>query len=83
MRLIMTVEVARRSAIFCSAASALAAFLAESFSARFWASTERLAVEAASASVVWGRLCQYKFIQTYICACIDEEQSVPGDHIVS
>lgn len=51
MRLMTTVLEARLSACFCSAASALAVFFWASFSALFCASTERLAVEAARASV--------------------------------
>lgn len=54
MRLMVTMLAARLSACFCSAASALAVFLRASFSARFWASTERLAVDAARASASWG-----------------------------
>lgn len=50
MRLMTMTLLASLSACFCWAASALAAFFWESFSARFWASTEREAVAASRAS---------------------------------
>lgn len=43
-------EAARAEACFCSAWAALAAFLAESFVARFWASRESVEVAASRAS---------------------------------
>jgi hypothetical protein len=49
-RLIMMREAARAEACFCSACAALAAFLAESLLARFWASRERVEVAASRAS---------------------------------
>lgn len=48
----MTFDEAREEAFFASAASALAAFLAASFAARFWASRERELVCASRASDV-------------------------------
>ena len=50
-RLMMTFELLIVAACFASAASAFSAFLCASFSARFWASTEREDVAAARASV--------------------------------
>lgn len=49
-RLMVTMELAIVSSRFFSAASAFRAFLWASFSARFWASTEREEVAAARAS---------------------------------
>ena len=46
----VTTLLASRSACFCSAASALAAFFWASLAARFWASTDREAVAASRAS---------------------------------
>ncbi len=51
MRLIVTLEAERREEVFASAASALDAFFAASLAARFWASRDREAVWASSASV--------------------------------
>ena len=56
IRLMYTFDWARRSSSREAAAEALAAFFWESFSARFWASTERVAVAALRASVVGVRL---------------------------
>ena len=53
MRLMYTFEAARRSSSRAALADALAAFFCASFSARFWASTERVAVAAERASD-WG-----------------------------
>ena len=50
-RLMITLLDAMVAACFASAASALSAFLCASFSARFWASRERVEVAAARASV--------------------------------
>ena len=50
IRLMNTLEVALISAARVSCAAALEAFLAASFSARFWASTERVERFAFSAS---------------------------------
>ena len=50
----VTLDVASVCACLASAASALRAFLWASFSARFWASTERVEVAAARASSEWG-----------------------------
>jgi hypothetical protein len=50
-RLMITLEEESFSASLASAASALAAFFLASFSARFWASTDRVAVAASRASV--------------------------------
>lgn len=57
MRLIMIFEDARVSASRFSALAALLAFLTASFSARFWASTEREERFWASASVGVVRVC--------------------------
>jgi hypothetical protein len=54
IRLMVTMLDASLSACFCSAASALAAFLAASLAARSCAATEREAVAAVRASVVRG-----------------------------
>lgn len=66
MRLMVTTLAARLSACFCSAASAFAVFFCASFSARFWASTERLAVEAARASVFWEK-SQGQSCRLFLC----------------
>lgn len=76
----MTVLEARLSACFCSAASALAVFFWASFSARFCASTERLAVEAARASG-WGGGIR-KFQHDFSRREKGRFHSVPADHIV-
>jgi len=52
----VTLEEASVWACFASAASALRAFLWASFSARFWASRERVEVAAARASRERGQL---------------------------
>jgi hypothetical protein len=46
----VTLELARVAAAFCSRASALAAFFCASLAARFWASRERVEVAASRAS---------------------------------
>lgn len=51
------VEVARFSAERASVAAALEAFFLASFSARFWASTERVERAAVTASVGFAKGC--------------------------
>lgn len=60
MRLMVTTLFASLSACFASAASALAVFFWASLAARFWASTEREAVAASRASVIYGALVRHK-----------------------
>lgn len=81
IRLMVTMFEASLSACFCSAASALAAFLAASLAARSCAATEREAVAAVRASVVGGKRGVVSYGGWEWVGVVDGGGE-PGDHIL-